>query len=253
MNNKNLFKQEYSVVITGSSSGIGAASVKLISKYASHVFALDIVEPNYKLENVTFFKTDISNFNEVNQTIQKISTISKIGYLFCNAGLIEFGTVEDTPIEKISRIINVNLIGTIYLLKAIIPYMKIQNFGKIVLMGSDQSFIGKKNMAIYGATKGAIAQLTKSTALEYAENNIMVNCVCPGTIETERYLEHINSIVLEKNIDISKLSQISKKSIPINRIGQPEEVAKLVKFLFSEDSSFMTGSIISIDGGYTAQ
>ena len=110
-----------------------------------------------------------------------------IDFLFSCAGVIEFGNVEESSIELIDQVINTSIKGAIYILKEIIPLMKAIKFGKIVLMGSDQSFVSKKNMLIYGASKGAIALLTKSTALDYAKYNINVNRICPGTSETKKY------------------------------------------------------------------
>lgn len=253
MENNVSFKQDFCSIVTGGSSGIGAATVKLIAKSIKKVFVLDRKELTYSLENVSFIKCDVSKYEEVKAAFEEISRISKIGYVFCNAGIIEFGNIETTPQEKIIEIININLVGTIYTLKETLPIMKANNFGRIVLMGSDQSFIGKKNMSIYGATKGAIAQLTKSTALEYAKNNITVNCVCPGTIETETYHDSINNIAKKNNIDPQVIHERTTKLTPLQRNGKPEDVANVVQFLFSEQSSFITGSLIPIDGGYTAQ
>lgn len=253
MENTSTLNKNFGIVITGGSRGIGAATVKLLSAYSENIFVIDKVEPSYTLDNVKFFKCDISNYNNLLETFEKITKISKIGYLFCNAGIIEFGTLETTQPEQIVEIVNVNLLGTIFTLKAAIPHMKLNQFGKIVLMGSDQAFVGKKNMAIYGATKGSIAQLTKSTALEYAKNNILVNCVCPGTIETDNYHQSINDMAQKHNLDPNVLHERTTKLTPMNRNGQSTEVASIVHFLFSDRSSFMTGSLIPVDGGYTAQ
>ena len=143
--------------------------------------------------------------------------------------------------------------GTFYLLKNVLPLMKAQQRGSIVLMGSDQSFIGKSKSAAYGLTKGAIAQLTKSTAIDYAPFNIRVNCICPGTINTpllDKAVDRYHSITGERIEDIRKsLDHVQ----PLNRIGDPKEIAAVVAFLLSDENSFMTGSLVSADGGYVSQ
>ena len=131
--------------------------------------------------------------------------------------------------------------------------MKQQKYGNIVLTGSDQSFIGKGESAVYGATKGAIAQLTKSTAIDYAKYNIRVNCICPGTIDTPLYHHAVNRYSSKTGVGKDSIYESLKSAQPLSRIGKPEEVAHLVEFLFSEKSSFITGSLLSVDGGFIAQ
>ncbi len=106
---------------------------------------------------------------------------------------------------------------------------------------------------MYGLTKGALAQLTKSSALDYAPFGIRVNCVCPGTIETPLFREVIGKISVEQMKPIDAIVEGSAAAQPMKRNGQPSEVASVVAFLFSDNSSFMTGSLIPVDGGYTAQ
>lgn len=248
-----MFCQNYSVIITGGSSGIGAATAKALSQIFEKVYVLDKQTPKFELGKINYLKCDVSDFEEVKTNIDEIAKTTNIGYLFTNAGIIKFGSLTETSIDEIKEITSVNLLGTIFTLKACLPYMMKNKFGKVVLMGSDQSFIGKKGMSIYGATKGAIAQLTKSTALDYAKYNINVNCVCPGTIETENYDVLIEEKAKELNMSSVDLKSASLKTVPLKRNGTPKDVADLVEFLFSEKSSFLTGSIIPIDGGYIAQ
>jgi 2-keto-3-deoxy-L-fuconate dehydrogenase len=125
--------------------------------------------------------------------------------------------------------------------------------GSIVLMGSDQSFVGKDDSFIYGATKGTIGQLTKSTAIDYAPYNIRINCVCPGTIDTPLYHKAVDDSFKIKGFDKDEVYKRIAAAQPIPRVGLPEEVANTVLFLCSEKTGFTTGSLISIDGGYVAQ
>ena len=126
--------------------------------------------------------------------------------------------------------------------------------GAIVLVSSEQALVGKKNSAIYGATKAAIAQLAKSTALDYAKYGIRVNCVCPGTIDTPLYQKAINNYAKKTGLSLHDIEQDEADQQPLGRVGQAQEVAELIYFLSCNDKAgFITGSIHLIDGGYTAQ
>lgn len=123
----------------------------------------------------------------------------------------------------------------------------------IVLTGSNQSLVGKGENSSYGMTKGAIAQLTKSTAIDYAKFNIRVNCICPGTIDTPLCHESVKRYSRVYGIREDYIYQSLKTAQPLGRIGIPEEVANVVYFLCGEESSYITGALIPIDGGYTCQ
>src|SRR5436190_16799979 len=240
------------VVITGASTGIGKATKELLRNKACIVYNLDKSEPAEA--DPYFIQCDVSKKEDVHSVIDSIYDKEKrIDFLFANAGVHLFATLEETSYEQLESIVGINLLGIYYMLKKIIPIMKQQQKGSIVLMGSDQVFIGKASSSVYGMTKGAIGQLTKSTAIDYAPYNIRVNCICPGTIDTP---------LLHKAVDhYSKVKAVNKADVydglnsiqPLGRIGKPEEIAQVVAFLLSEENSFMTGSLVSADGGYVCQ
>jgi NAD(P)-dependent dehydrogenase (short-subunit alcohol dehydrogenase family) len=177
----------------------------------------------------------------------------KIDFLFANAGVHLFATLEETSYEQLESIVGINVLGVFYLLKKVIPVMKAQQKGSVVLMGSDQVFVGKASSAVYGMTKGAIGQLTKSTAIDYAPFNIRVNCICPGTINTpllHKAVDHFSAI---SGTPVPEVYTALDKVQPMGRIGLPEEIAKSVAFLLSDESSFTTGSLFAVDGGYVCQ
>ncbi|HTN46837.1 MAG TPA: SDR family oxidoreductase [Flavipsychrobacter sp.] len=239
-------------VITGASSGIGKATLDLLRKEGSLVYNLDShpsAEPD-----ACFIKCDVSNRDNVEQAINAIYDKEKrIDFLFANAGRHLFASIEDTSYEQLEALVGVNVLGTFYLLKAVIPLMKQRQKGSIVLMGSDQAFVGKASSAVYGMTKGAVAQLTKSTAIDYAVFNIRVNCICPGTIQTPLLDNAVKQFVSKSGQEAAAVYASLDKAQPLGRIGRPEEIAKTVRFLFSDDSSFITGALIAADGGYTCQ
>ncbi len=138
-------------------------------------------------------------------------------------------------------------------MKYVLPSMIENQWWNIVLMWSDQSFVWKKKSSIYWATKAAIWQLTKSTAIDYAEFGIRVNAVCPGTIETPQASRAATSFAQEKfNGDVQKARDDFAQAQAMKRLGTPEEVAELVNFLLSDQAGYMTGTLVSIDGWYTA-
>ena len=237
-------------VITGASTGIGKATRELLESRGTIVYNLDIRdtgEPSF-IKCDTRLKEDIKNALAIVHEKEK-----RIDMLFANAGIHLFATIEETTDEEFENIMAINIRGTFYTVKYVLPYMKSQAMGSIVLMGSDQSSVGKASSSAYGMTKGAIVQLTKSTAIDYAKFGIRVNCIGPGTINTP---------LLHKAVEhFSKISGTDKEEVyksldgvqPWGRIGLPEEIAATVAFLLSDESSFTTGALFPVDGGYIAQ
>jgi NAD(P)-dependent dehydrogenase (short-subunit alcohol dehydrogenase family) len=239
------------VVISGATTGIGRSTYDLLVSLGAKVYNLDT---NLEDSPENSINCDVSVLQEVKSSIKKIIEIEKtIHCLFTNAGIHQSGSILDTEIEDYHKIININLFGTIHLLKEILPVMKKNSKGKIVLMGSDQALVGKSESSAYGVSKGAIAQLTKSTAIDFAEFNIHVNCICPGTIDTPLYHKAVDRVSKSQDVKKEDLYQYLRTAQPIQNIGNPKDVAEFVAFLLSEKSNFITGSLQSIDGGYCAQ
>ncbi len=242
------------IIITGGSSGIGEATAKLFAEQGAIVYNLDYKTPDYKHDAILTYFCDVTDYKAIEATLSEIiAKESAIDFLFANAGAHLFANIEDTTLEDIDRIINVNLKGTYYILKSVIPFMKKENKGSIVLCGSDQSLVGKGGSSIYGVTKAAIGQLTKSTAIDYAKYNIRVNCICPGTIDTPLYHHAVKTYSEKTAVSKEQVYESLAKAQPIQRVGTASEVANVVAFLLSDDAAFMTGALISVDGGYTAQ
>jgi NAD(P)-dependent dehydrogenase (short-subunit alcohol dehydrogenase family) len=239
-------------VITGASSGIGEATRQLLIDKGAVVYNLDLINKNSNDE--FYINCDVSDYNSVKEAVKIIfDKHNKIDLLFANAGLHKVGNIEETSLDDFEKVLSVNLKGVFYVLKEILPIMRANETGNIVLMGSDQSLVGKGKSSVYGLTKGAIGQLTKSTAIDYADFNIRVNCICPGTIDTPLLAKAIKGFSSLTNISNDNILRSLALAQPIKRIAKPYEIANVVLFLLSDAASFITGSLFSADGGYTCQ
>jgi NAD(P)-dependent dehydrogenase (short-subunit alcohol dehydrogenase family) len=239
-------------IVTGGSTGIGLATCNELILAGATVYNLDI---NPKSSNEShFLQCNITDYEQVKKAVQEVfEREGQIDLLFANAGVHLFANIEETSKEQLDNIIDTNIKGIFYTLKEVIPLMKKQRNGKIVLMGSDQSLVGKAQSSAYGMTKGAIGQLAKSIAIDYAPFNIQVNCICPGTIDTPLLEKAVGRLKELTDLSKNEIDALLNNAQPMGRIAQPIEIAKTVCFLLSEDNSFMTGSLISVDGGYTCQ
>ena len=238
------------VVVCGGSSGMGNAVVRLLSGDGFKVYVLDVKET----QDAAFIPCDVSHYEEVRRAVQQVvENEGTIDGLFVAAGIHLFATIEQTTLDEFERVLAINLKGTFYLLKEVLPIMRQQQSGSIVLMGSDQTHVGKGSSSVYGMTKAAIGQLTKSTAIDYARFNVRVNCICPGTIDTPMLAPTIERFHASSGIPIADIYEMLKKAQPIQRLGTPEEIARVVRFLLSDECPFMTGALICADGGYTCQ
>jgi 2-keto-3-deoxy-L-fuconate dehydrogenase len=250
------------VIITGGATGIGAATVRKFATEGFDVAVLDVnVEAGTKLAeekhkgSITFFQADVSNKDGIKKAVDQ--AVEKLGpptVLFANAGIQRLSSLFDLKEEDVDTIININLKGAIYTVLAVATHMREQKSGNIVLMGSDQAFVGKEGSIVYGATKGAVAQLTKSLSVELTPLGIRVNAVCPATVKTP-LTDGVFRFLADKhfNGDINAAWQAEADMLPIGRVAQPSEIAEVVYFLSQPASSFMTGALVPVDGGLTAQ
>jgi NAD(P)-dependent dehydrogenase (short-subunit alcohol dehydrogenase family) len=236
-------------IITGGSSGIGLSITKLFLANNYHVYNLDLSPSPLG----TFCSCDITNSRQVTEIINNISAKHAVDVLVSNAGIHFSATIENTSEDDLMRVFNINVKGAYSAVKAVLPSMKKNKKGSIILMASDQAIIGKQNSFAYNLSKHALASLAKTTALDYATFNIRANALCPGTIETPLYHKAIDNYCEKSGADKAEIHHEEEKLQPLQRLGQPEEVAEFALFLASDKAKFITGSLQVIDGGYTAQ
>lgn len=243
------FKDKVALVV-GGASGMGNAVVRLLTGKGCRTHVLDIRETT----DGKFQSCDVADYEQVRSCVRNVvDDDGKIDLLFVAAGVHLFADIEATSIEDFERVLSVNLKGPFYVLKEVLPIMRTQAYGNVVLMGSDQVFIGKGSSAVYGLTKAALGQLTKSTAIDYAPYNVRVNCICPGTIDTPMVGPSVERFHQTSGMPVDEIYDVLRKAQPIQRLGTPEEIGRAVMFLLSDDCPFMTGALVSADGGYTAQ
>ncbi|MDR7247606.1 SDR family NAD(P)-dependent oxidoreductase [Bacillus pumilus] len=246
------------VLITGGASGIGLAAVKLFLEHGAKVAVADINEKSGKQlveslahEHVAFFKTDITNESDCQKTVQSVLTqFGTIDVLINNAGIEIVSPVHEMTLEDWNHIVQVNLTGVFLMSKHALPPMLEKKSGSIINTGSVGGLVGWPDIPAYNATKGGVIQLTKSMAVDYAAHQIRVNCIAPGIIDTP-----LNEKSFSDNHSES-LEVVKKEKAKVNpllRLGKPEEIAGVMLFLASNLSSYMTGSVVTADGGYTAR
>lgn len=237
-------------IVTGGSLGIGQAIVQTLLADNYQVFNLDIQSSS--LGEYRF--CDVSNVAEVKQVIHSIlEQTQRVDALISNAGKHLSANIENTDEATLDAMFALNVKGAYAAIQAVLPAMKNANHGAIVLMASDQAFVGKRNSFAYNLTKASLASIAKTTALDYAPYGIRANAVCPGTIETPLFHNAIDRYCEKSGADKATIVAEEAALQPLGRLGQASEVAALVKFLISDEASFITGSLQAIDGGYTAQ
>lgn len=250
-----------SIFITGGASGMGAACARLFLERGWRVAVYDLqdseglqeLRERFGEERLAFFRGDTRDRGALEQAASEAEKrFGGLGSVFAGAGVHHSDTVLSVTDEDLHRLIDINIVGTINTLRATLPHIIASGGGSAVLNASDQSFIGKPHSFAYGLTKGAIGQMCKGMALDLAPKGVRVNAICPGTIRTPMVDAIFERCSASGAGSIEDLWAGEAALFPLGRVGQPEEVAKLVYFLASDDSSFTTGSLYPIDGGITA-
>jgi meso-butanediol dehydrogenase / (S,S)-butanediol dehydrogenase / diacetyl reductase len=249
-------------IITGATSGIGRSTAFLFAEEDGDVVVTGrrvelgerVVEQiRQKGRRGLFIQADHRQADDCSRVVeQTLAEFGRVDILFNNAGIVTSGTAETTTEEVWNETLAINVTALWRMCKLVIPIMKRQAGGVIVNNGSDWSVVAGKDAFPYIASKGAVGLMTKAMALDYARDKIRVNAVCPGDTLVDRWLEK-GYFESSDPVQMEQAIKDASDYIPMGRFGRPEEIAKAVLFLASDDSSFMTGHLLLVDGGNTAQ
>jgi len=236
-------------LVTGGASGIGAATCRALHAAGARVTIADIDRPaaetlSGELAGSTALILDITDEAGVESAFGRIGSLD---ILVNNAGIGLVGGVEETDLADFERLFRVNVTGMFLVTRAALPLL-LASRGSIVNIGSVAGLVGVKKRFAYCATKGAVVAMTRQLAVDHPAG-IRVNCICPGTVDTpfvEAYLEKYHKDEKEK-----VRAELNQRQ-PVGRLGRPEEIAHMALYLCSPEAEFVTGSVFTIDGGWTA-
>lgn len=230
-------------LVTGGASGIGAACVARFVREGARVASLDM--QSHEPEGAVAITADLGSDESMHKAADEVRTaIGDVDIVVHSAATTAFATTVETKPEDIERIFRVNVGGTYRLAREFTPAMRRKKSGAFVVLASITGLVGAPGLSAYAASKGALITLTRTLALELAEWQIRVNCVCPASIDTP-----LLRASFEKTPDAMRARELNIKRHPLGRLGTAEDVANLVLFLASDEAAWITGGTYVIDGG----
>lgn len=235
-------------VITGGSTGIGRATAEKYLEYGADVVianrSSDAGQATAEELGCDFVQCDVADYDQVQALVEAtVEDYGRLDVMVNNAGIGRVGTVEEMALDDWHDVMRINLNGVMHGTRAALPHLK-ESEGSIVNIASIYGLVAGPSATAYAAAKGAIVNFTRSVAVDYAKQNVRVNSICPGFVETpmtdpafgeEEFYEYVHG------------------QTPMGRVAQPEEIAGLAMFLASDEASYITGANIPVDGGWTAQ
>ena len=234
------------VVVTGGARGIGDAIVRAFGEQGARAVVLDLLPPAEARSGTRYLSVDVSDPAAVKEAAAEIgATEGRIDVLVNNAGIQRVGPTDELPVETWRAVLDTNLSGAFVCAAAVIPIMRGQGSGSIIQIASTAAFVGLPGRGPYSAAKAGLLGLTREMAVELAPAGIRVNAVAPGFTRT--------GLVDQAIADGSLSEEWMLERVPLGRLAQPEEIARVVRFLASDDASYITGQCIVVDGGWTVQ
>lgn len=248
------------IYITGGASGIGEATVRLFVERGWQVTFSDINADRGNAlatqlgDKALFVAADTRDRNRLKAAVEAgIAKFGPLDSLFANAGIHRANTMLDITDDELSLMIDINIYGTVNTLQAAVPHIISGGGGSVVINVSDQWFVGKPHSFGYGLTKGALGQITRSLSIDLSKDNVRVNAVCAGTIRTPLVDNLFNRYAKTGDKSVDQYWAEENAMYPRGDVGHPDEVARLVYFLASDESTFCTGGHYLIDGGLVAR
>lgn len=238
-------------IITGAGSGIGKSTALIFAKEGAKVVVANrrenkgqntVDEIKKQGGEAMFIKTDVSNWDDVSNMVERVvQSYGEIDILVNNAGVLRMGPLTEVNEDDWNYVLNINLKGVFYTMKKIIPLMIKQGKGKIINIASIAGLVGFEQIGPYCASKGGVIALTREAALEYAKNKININCIAPGVIRTE----------MTGMLEDEQTNSYYRLQTPYPRLGEGEDIGYAALYLASDESDFMTGQVMVVDGGWT--
>lgn len=239
---QNRTSQQPCAVVTGGARNIGQAIALRLQQDGYQVIVVDIVEPEADSLQVDAYQVDLADADATRRVMAEIAKRYPVSRLVNNVGIVAPALLEETQLADFDTLMHLNVRSALICTQALLPTMKANGMGRIVL-NTSRVVLGKEARTIYSATKGALQSMARTWALELAEHGITVNCVAPGPIATSAFWQN--------NPPDSERARRIIDNIPLQRMGQPEDVAQAVSFFCDERSGFVTGQTLFVCGGVT--
>jgi len=235
-------------IVTGGSTGIGKATAAKYREYGAEVVianrSADAGQGTAEELGCVFRQCDVAEYDQVEALVEAaVEKYGQLDVMVNNAGIGRVGAVEEMALDDWHDVMRINLNGVMHGTRAALPHLK-ESEGSIINIASIYGLVAAPEATAYAAAKGGIVNFTRSVAIDYAKENVRVNSICPGFVETP---------MTEPSFEDEAFYEYVHGQTPIGRVAQPEEIAGLAMFLASEEASYITGTNIPVDGGWTAQ